>query len=412
MTNAHILVFTASPLCRNPRVVKEATALGAAGYRVTVLTHSIHDRFETLDREILRDAPFRRELVFSPTARGARLHSWLARAHTRIARTLVSRTGWQQVAALGAAGPLTRAALRIPAELTLLHTEIPLCAARRLHRAGRRFGVDMEDWYSEDLLPADRLARPLKLLRRAEAFALRHAACAFAPSQSMADALTELYGCPPLRVIRNVFSLQPFSRTDRSLPAGPPRLIWFSQTIGPGRGLEAALAAWAQTRTPSEVFLLGDERPGYVASLRMRLPPSLRERLHLLPTVSPADLPSRLAEFDLGLALEPTTPPSRDRTITNKLFQYLNAGLGVIATSTAGQREVFAQVPDIGVIVDFSSPDQAAARLDAILSNPAAIRTAQCAARQAAATQFSWEHEAGTLLQAVAEALDRKASSR
>jgi glycosyltransferase involved in cell wall biosynthesis len=143
----------------------------------------------------------------------------------------------------------------------------------------------------------------------------------------------------------------------------------------------------------------------------MRLPPSLRERLHLLPTVSPADLPSRLAEFDLGLALEPTTPPSRDRTITNKFFQYLNAGLGLIATSTAGQREVFAQVPDIGVIVNFSSPDQAAARLDDLLNNPAAIRTAQRAARRAAETRFSWEHESVTLLQAVALALDRKASS-
>jgi glycosyltransferase involved in cell wall biosynthesis len=406
MTDARILVFTASPLCRNPRVVKEATALGAAGYRVTVLTHSTHRRFEALDQEILRAAPFRRELVFAPDgAPWSRLRSLLARAHTRLARTVVSRSSVQLTTALGPAGPLAHAALRIPAELTILHTEIPLCTAARLHRAGRRFAVDMEDWYSEDLLPQDRRGRPMALLRRAEAFALHHSAFALAPSQSMADALTRTHACPPLRVIRNVFPLQPTSRLDQTPRAGAPRLIWFSQTIGPGRGLEAALAAWGQTRSPSDIFLLGDERPGYVAELRLRLPSTHRERLHLLSAVSPGNLPNRLTEFDLGLALEPNTPPNKNQTISNKLFQYLNAGLGVIAASTAGQREVFTQAPEIGVLVDFSAPTHATAQLDALLSDPVAIRRAQHAARHAAVTQFSWERESTTLLHAVAEAI-------
>src|SRR5665213_735058 len=55
---ARILIVTSGPLCRNPRVLKEATALGEAGYAVTVLAPVSLNRYEAFDREILRTAPF------------------------------------------------------------------------------------------------------------------------------------------------------------------------------------------------------------------------------------------------------------------------------------------------------------------------------------------------------------------
>ena len=39
---ARILIISAGHLCRNPRVVKEADALGRAGHDVTVLTVRNH----------------------------------------------------------------------------------------------------------------------------------------------------------------------------------------------------------------------------------------------------------------------------------------------------------------------------------------------------------------------------------
>ena len=45
MSRAKILILTASHLCRNPRVVKEATTLGAAGYEVTVMSVCLQERF-------------------------------------------------------------------------------------------------------------------------------------------------------------------------------------------------------------------------------------------------------------------------------------------------------------------------------------------------------------------------------
>jgi glycosyltransferase involved in cell wall biosynthesis len=222
----------------------------------------------------------------------------------------------------------------------------------------------------------------------------------------MADALVGAYQCPPPLVIRNSFPLQPRSRMDQPAGTGVPRFIWFSQTIGPGRGLELFFAAWAQTTRPSEVYLLGDLRGGYREKLLGRLPPYRRGDLHFIPLVTPEQLPDKLAEFDIGLALEPRWPLNRNITITNKILQYMNAGLAIIATDTAGQKEVMAAAPDSGLLLTAHETTENAQKLDQLLADPARLRAAQMAARAAAEREFCWEQETPRLLAAVARALD------
>ncbi len=406
VSSPRILILTASHLCRNPRVVKEAATLGAAGYDVTVLTVSVQWRFEEMDLELMRGQPFRR-VTLDYTTPQSRLTDILQRGWTWAARWLLRWLGIESARALGPASALRRRARQFPAELTIVHTEIPIWAAQSLIQDGRRVAVDVEDWYSEDLLYRDRLARPLKLLRRAEAFALRHAVYSSATSHAMADALAREFKCPPPVVLRNCFPLQAGSRTDQPPGTEPPRFIWFSQTIGPGRGLELFLSAWAKTARPSEVYLLGDERPGFREELLRLLPPGRRSDLYFLPLVRPAELPGKLAEFDIGLALEPRRPLNRDVTITNKIFQYLNAGLAVVATDTAGQTEVLQTAPGIGLLVKATETTRFARQLDEMLGNPDGLRAMQGAARHAAETRFSWEHEAPRLLAAVQQAIGR-----
>ena len=206
-------------------------------------------------------------------------------------------------------------------------------------------------------------------------------------------------------MIRNSFPLQPRSRPDTPACDGPPRFIWFSQTIGPGRGLELFFAAWARTTQPSQVYLLGDERPGYRQKLLARLPAARRDDLRFIPLVTPEELPFKLAEFDIGLALEPRWPLNRNITITNKILQYMNAGLAVIATDTAGQQEVMRAAPASGLLIAAHETADYAAQLDSLLGDRARLRTAQQAARAAAEREFCWERETPRLLAAVARAL-------
>ena len=403
---ASILILSSSHLCRNPRVHKEATTLGRAGYAVTVLTVSNHTPSEALDRDLLADAPFRRRVIDHLAAGGpARWRALRDRAATRLARAAVARLGLQVPAALGPTRRLLAAARRVPADLTIVHCEAPAWVGIRLLDAGRRVAADFEDWYSEDLLPADRRHRPLALLRRVERALLHRASYVSTTSQAMAAALLGRYGGSLPAVIRNVFPLPPLP--PERPPGRAPVFVWFSQTIGPGRGLEAFLESWADLTEPPEVRLLGQISESYRATLLARIPADRQRALRFDAPLPPAVLPAYLADGDVGLALEPCEPPNRDLTTSNKVFYYLGAGLAVLATPTAGQREVFAAVPGIGWLDNYGNRGAATARLDRICADREGLRRAQNAARTAAEKTFNWERESRRLLDLVRTALAR-----
>jgi hypothetical protein len=169
--------------------------------------------------------------------------------------------------------------------------------------------------------------------------------------------------------------------------------------------LERFLSAWSLAGTASEIALIGDCRSGYREDLLAQISPKRRELIRFIPAVKPAELPATLAGFDVGLALEERSPRNKDLTISNKVFQYLNAGLAVIASETAGQGEIFAAAPGSGILISAGDDGAFAETLDRFLGNPTEVRTAQREARAAAEREFCWEKESPRLLDAVARAL-------
>lgn len=407
MSTARVLIVTNGHLCRNPRPLKEAETLGRAGYDVTVLGVRNHAASEATDLTLLATAPFRRLtvdfLAGADSPFSARTAIFMRRLRLRIARSAAAHLHWPTMESLGPASDLLRLAAHHRADLTIVHNEVPHWVGTRLLAAGYCVAADIEDWHSEDLLPAARAGRPLSLLRMTERTLLHRAAYTSTTSHVLADALNARYGGQRPIVLSNSFPLQP---DFHSAPVGdPPAFFWFSQTLGPGRGLEAFLAAWSLTRHPSHLALLGESDAGYRDSLLAALPPARRADVSFFPLVPPGQLPSLIARYDIGLALEQTDILSRDLTITNKILQYLNAGLAVVATPTAGQSEVLARAPDVGRLVDFTAPSTAAAHLDTLLANRPAVARHQAVARRAAEEIYSWELEAPVLLTAVAAAL-------
>ncbi|MFN7860877.1 MAG: glycosyltransferase, partial [Pseudanabaena sp.] len=73
-------------------------------------------------------------------------------------------------------------------------------------------------------------------------------------------------------------------------------------------------------------------------------------------TVSNGELLSRIAEHDIGLALEIPYCFNKQFTISNKLFQYLQAGLAIIATNTEGQSEFLSRYPEVGPLIPSNDP--------------------------------------------------------
>ncbi|MGD1030237.1 MAG: glycosyltransferase [Opitutaceae bacterium] len=385
-------------------MLKEASALGRAGHRVTVLTVASQERYEAFDRKILAGAPFRKIAVDHAS------RDWLSLARslpgrfaTRLARR-AAHYGLKSAQSLGPAGALARRARSLRADLTIVHNELGLRVGVERIRNGGRVAADIEDWHSRDLLPSAQISRPIRLLERWEGFLLRRAAYASTTSLAMASALQAAYGGNLPVVIRNSFPIQP---DPAALPhPGPPAFFWFSQTIGPGRMLEPFMDAWLLTRLPSRLCLLGEIDPAYRQALMSRATAERRDRVEILPVVPPWELPTLIARHDIGLAIEEPVPDNRNYTVSNKILQYMNAGLAILATGTAGQREVLAQAPGAGLIANPGEPGELAAMLDGLIAGPERVAAMGAAARRAAEAVFCWERDEPRLLAAVATALE------
>lgn len=401
-----ILIVTSGHPCRNPRVVKESTALAEEGYSVTLLTVSYGAANARIDAELLKETHVRHiTLDLGSSSFSSRMSGTVQRFLTWTARKAFRYAGIQTNQALGPASALWRSICNISADLTILHTEIPICLAQHLIKKRRSFAVDIEDWHSEDLLPEDRVTRPISLLRTAESIALNNAAYCSTTSECMADALSGTFACPRPVVIHNVFPLQSKSRLDFRDRNGPCSFVWFSQTIGPGRGLESFVAAWNLMKHRTTLTLIGEARPNFVKQLRESIRSEFTSDLQIHPPTTPSMLPELLAEHDIGLALEQNTPVNRDLTLTNKIFQYMNAGLAVIATSTLGQNELMSSVPDIGMVIEPSDINSVARNLDLLVTDQLRLRSMQEASRKAAEQKYCWEIEKNRLNEAVAMAL-------
>ncbi len=400
MPAARISIVSSLHLCRNPRVWKEASALANAGHDVTLVHVSAHPDYEVVDERMMAGAPFRRLKVdLLGTRPMERLSAFSRRSMIWLARRLNRGIGANLPGALGPGRALRRLTAGTRADLVIVHTEAGAWAGAQLLRRGWNVAADFEDWYSEDLLPEARRSLPLQRLKAIEGELLQKAAYVSAPSEAMADALQRAYGGNHPLALSNSFPLQPepAPRTANRVP----ELVWFSQTIGPGRGLELFLAAWSRTPLPAFLTLIGAVTDAYRASLLSTLPASLRARLTFQAPVPADDLPAFLARFDVGLALEQGDPPSRDLTITNKILQYLNAGLAVFASDTAGQREVLEREPAAGVLAPLGDAVAAAAALGRLLEDRRELAIRQAAARRLAERVYRWEREIPRLLAAV-----------
>ena len=355
--NNRIVLLTGNHPCCNPRAVKEADALTEAGNEVTIVGGAFLPELNARDQKILRSKDWRYRKAFDLTCGGP--GPFLLKLQRRLGQLAWQKLGlanrWQL---FYGTGRLLKAALEIDADLTIAHWDPALPATVELMRRGKRVGVDMEDWFSEDLLPEARRERPIRLLKQLEKNLLCHGVHSTCTSEAMADALVEAYGCRRPTVVRNVFPLKDRETIDgkwkdrpgmaKWMPRNDPEAVrpkeapvsmhWFSQTIGPGRGLETLFQALDGLEGNWEVHLRGNLK-GYEKWLEGVCPPSVRERLKVHGLVENEELLSRIVEHDIGYAGELGEPPSRNLTITNKFFQYLQAGLAVVASDTAGQIE-------------------------------------------------------------------------
>ena len=251
--------------------------------------------------------------------------------------------------------------------------------------------------------------RPVSQLKALEGRLIRECSYCLTTSQAMAEALAKTYQAPQPEVIYNSFPWQEREKMDGKICDRQnlhlPSLHWFSQVIGQGRGLEILFQALPHIQTPVEIHLRGNYPESSRQWLESLIPVAWQELIFIHPTVPNSELLSRIAEHDIGLALEIPYCLSRQYTATNKIFQYLQAGLAVVATDTAGQQEIFNYEPTIGKLVPSNNPLALAQAIEELLNNPEQLLQAKYSALKVAKNQFCWEQQSSKLLALVEKAI-------
>ena len=144
----NILILTGNHLCNNPRVIKEGTTLANAGYTVTVIGAWFDAGLKARDLEMQGSLPF----TFKPAIDGTENAPRRLRLRMKASRSIAYRfAGFENRSQLGYASHSLRAASRQPANLYIAHSEAAMAVAADLLHDGRLVGIDVEDWFSEDL---------------------------------------------------------------------------------------------------------------------------------------------------------------------------------------------------------------------------------------------------------------------
>jgi glycosyltransferase involved in cell wall biosynthesis len=410
-----VCIVSPGNLSSNPRLVKEASALHDADFDVTTVTCAYNPALKSFDDEIAANASW--SVLRVPRLTGER---YLNRGARLLAQAL-GRAGLgvpMPIAANASGGPtsaLHRAARRVRADLYIAHYVAALPAATAAaRRHGAMLGFDAEDFHSGEGGDGEGERLRMKMVETVEAASIPACSHVTAASPLIGQAYAARYGISP-RTVLNVFPLKMAPAGD-SVRSGDPRTLrayWFSQTIGPDRGLQAFLAAMAAARTRISLDIRGSNRWGHGDRLMaMARELGVADRVNLLPMAPPHEMIRLAAAYDLGLSLETEVSENRRLCLTNKIFTYLLAGVPTMLSDTPAQR---ALAPDLGkaaMVVSLADRDRMARELDRLAMGPDALAEARAEAWRLGRQRYNWDVEKNVLVEAVAAAFERHARRR
>ena len=385
----HVLVaLENNPYPLDRRVRQEAEALIAAGYRVTVCSPTGNDQPATDEHiggvHVLR----------YPVPPGGRsILGYLREYVLSLAR--LSRLMW-------------RAHRRDPVDIALVCSppDLLMLPALALRRAGAAVIFDHHDLSPElfALKFGDRRALQA-LVRRAEAFALRHADVVLATNDTYADIERNRGNVDPQRVfiVRNgpdparLYPVDPRPE----LRAGREHLVCWIGFMSDQEGLDVLVDVaeeLVQRRGREDITFAivgsGDARDGLIADTARR---GLDEHVHFPGRAGDDLVRAYLATADVCVGVDESNPMNDSSTMT-KVIEYMVMGRPIVQFSL---RETARVCGDASLYADPGDVSDFADRIAELIDDPDRAARLGAAARERAVPKLLWPEQVPTLLAAV-----------
>lgn len=177
------------------------------------------------------------------------------------------------------------------------------------------------------------------------------------------------------------------------------RVVLYQGALQANRGLGTLIRAAPFLKPDTVIVLMGAGSKALLSELRVLIgEEGATERVKLLPAVPYAELLSWSASADLGLIVyNPEHSLNVRMCLPNKLFEYLMAGLPILASQLDAVGDVI-NTYQVGQIVPSLAPQDIAAAISTMLADHSALAQMRHNALELARKEFCWEKEAPSLI--------------
>lgn len=403
-----VTFITTGQPATNPRLVKEAETLNSLGYQVKVICCFYHRWAQPFDEKITGKTPgiyiycgghpIKQKAVYFKTRLRQKICTMLWRyvKFPGVAENAISRTHTEALAI----------AKKIKTDIYIAHNLGALPAAvMAAQYSGGKVGYDAEDMHSAQYTSQTDVMYLLNKYVETKYFPAADYFTAASPLIAKHYAAEYPYLKPV--IVNNVFPKTQFNMQKGYDGNRPLTLFWFSQTVGPERGLELIIKAMANAPKYVQLHLLGD----CSAQNKMNLTALAKEtgltpdQLQFHEPVSPDELLNLTEKFDIGMASETGTTLNRDICLTNKIFTYLQCGLAIIASDTQAQALFIQQYPQSGKLYNKYDELSLAEQINKYASNPDLLYETRMVNYQLGQAELNWEIESSKFLAVVKESV-------
>jgi glycosyltransferase involved in cell wall biosynthesis len=290
-----------------------------------------------------------------------------------------------------------------------VHVGPPAWLASRLRGATLVFDAHEIHWhgYEGRSRRARLLATANQLLER---FMVRHSDVVITTNESRADVLRREYRIDEVHVLANVPArVDSVDALDPGYPKGKPILLYQGWLSPYARSFREIVQALRLLDDVHFVFIGFGHEANKATVRSWAAEEGVADRVHLLPPRPFDELVRTAAAATVGIVPIKAVDVNTYLGDTNKLHEYLMAGLPVVASDLPEIKRVAREGdPPVGELFEADSAESIAAAVNRVLSDPGMYEARRREARRLALERFNWQIEERRLLELYEDAVTRR----
>ncbi|GAA3956315.1 hypothetical protein GCM10022246_07830 [Pedobacter ginsengiterrae] len=179
------------------------------------------------------------------------------------------------------------------------------------------------------------------------------------------------------------------------------KLVWHGKSINIGniRGVHIIIEAVLKARCKCDLYLQGEIDQSNILLLeRLKKEFMSENSIYLLPSADPTLIVKSISHYDIGIIGELPKELNQEYTSSNKLFDFIGAGLAIITSSTAGIVETINEYHN-GLIYTPGDADELAACIVKLHKNRELLNNLKMNSIKAREKDCFWENELANIIE-------------